>query len=246
MQKSVLRALRLVIERSWLPVARARLSLAGERRLARGLDGRPCPLAPAIERQRAEWLSDSGPLADGSLGPVEPYDAGSTVADAVRVSRRSDSARILYSLAAEYQPKTILELGTNLGISAAYLAASGGTVTTLEASPYRLRLARKLHQSLGLQTDFVQGMFVDTLDETLERLPGIGMAFIDGHHQYQPTLDYFEAICVKAVPGCVFIFDDIRLRTGMWRAWSELRKDPRLATAADLGGMGVAILGPAG
>jgi predicted O-methyltransferase YrrM len=238
----VLAAIRTSAERSWLPIERGRLLLAGERRLARALDARPCPLAEQIELQRAETLKDRSPLADGSLGPPGIYDQGQTVADACRVSRQASSAQVLYSLAAEYRPQTILELGTNLGFSAAYLAASGGRVTTLEASPYRLQFARKFHRTLGLEIDHVQGLFSDTLHETLNRLPPIGMAFIDGHHQYQPTLEYFKAIASRAAPGCVFIFDDIRWSAGMRRAWSELRADPRFESVADLGGMGVCVL----
>jgi predicted O-methyltransferase YrrM len=149
---------------------------------------------------------------------------------------------VLYSLAAEYRPKSIIELGTNVGISSAYLAAAGGHVTTLDVSRYRLRLAERLHRETGLSIDRVQGYFTDTLDDTLADIAPVDMAFIDGHHQYQPTLDYFEAIAAKASPGCVFLFDDIRWSGGMKKAWAKLKSDPRFETVADLGGMGIGIL----
>jgi len=114
-------------------------------------------------------LRDNSPVVDGSLGPAGPYDEGQSIADVCRVSKPPRSARLLYSLAAEYRPQTVLELGTNVGISAAYLAAAGGQVTTFEASPYRLRLARILHQQLGLELGYVQGLFDETLPSTLER-----------------------------------------------------------------------------
>lgn len=187
-------------------------------------------------------LRDRSPLADGSLGPVLDHDRNHTVADACEVSRRAASASVLYSLADEYQPKSIIELGTNVGISAAYLASAGGHVTTLDVSGYRLLLAERLHRSTGLNIDRVRGYFADTLDDTLAGIAPVGMAFIDGHHQYQPTLDYFEAIAAKASPGCVFLFDDIRWSSGMRQAWTKLKRDPRFETVADLGGMGIGIL----
>jgi predicted O-methyltransferase YrrM len=191
-------------------------------------------------------LDDHSPLADGSLGPALDHDMKQTVADACEVSRRAASARVLYSLASEFQPESVIELGTNVGISAAYLAAAGGHVTTLDVSRYRLRLAERLHRSLGLEINRVQGFFADTLDETVNGIAPVEMAFIDGHHQYRPTLEYFEAIANKAAPGCVFLFDDIRWSTGMKRAWAELRRDPRFEVVADLGGMGIGILRSAG
>jgi len=115
-------------------------------------------------------------------------------------------------------------------------------VTTLEASPYRLRLAKANHERLALQLDYVQGLFSDTLDETLERLPPVDLAFVDGHHQYEPTLRYFEQIAAKAAPGCIFVFDDIRWSDGMRRAWRELKAKPVFEAVADLGDMGVAVL----
>ena len=39
------------------------------------------------------------------------------------------------------------------------------------------------------------------------------LACIDGHHQYQPPLDYFEALWRYSRQTAIFVFDDIR--------WSE-------------------------
>jgi predicted O-methyltransferase YrrM len=191
-------------------------------------------------------LRDSSPLVDGTLGPPGIYDEGQSIADVCLVSKPKRAAQLLYSIAAEYRPKTILELGTNIGISSAYLAASDSRVTSLEASPYRLRVARTVHQSLGLHVDYVQGLFTETLQPTLERMPAVEMAFIDGHHQYQPTLDYFEMVAARAAPHCVFIFDDIRWSRGMRQAWDELRRRPLFSATADLYDMGVAVLSAEG
>lgn len=240
----ILAAIRSVVESVWLPIQRGRLLLSGEQRLARALDGRSCPISSKIESLRSEMLRDFSPLADGQLGPPLEHDLNQTVAGACGASRRSRSANVLYSLAAEYRPKTIIELGTNVGISAAYLAAAGGRVTTLDVSRYRLRLAERLHHALELNVDRIEGYFTETLEPALKQIAPVEMAFIDGHHQYSPTLDYFEAIASEAAPGCVFLFDDIRWSSGMRRAWAELRRDSRFETVVDLGGMGIGVLGP--
>lgn len=188
-------------------------------------------------------LLDTSPLVDEALAPPAIYDEGKTVGDACGVSMDRQSARILHSLTVEFQPQTILELGTNIGISAAYLAAAGGSVTTMDASPHRIAVAKRLHRDLGLQNvDYVVGLFADTLSGTLSRLPAIDFAFIDGNHQYQPTLDYFAAIADRSSPGAVLVFDDIRWSEGMKEAWAEIRVSPRFQLVADMHRFGVGIL----
>jgi predicted O-methyltransferase YrrM len=199
---------------------------------------------PRIEAARAHMRRDQSPLVDGSLGPGGPHDRTETVSSACGRSKAAHRALLLYNLVAAFRPRRILELGTNVGISAAYLRAAQreGSLTTMEASPYRLRLARRLHEALDLDNiDYVEGLFADTLDATLDKAGPIDMAFIDGHHQYRPTLDYFEAIRRKAAPSCVFIFDDVRWSAGMEQAWDELQKDGRLALTADLKWIGIGI-----
>ena len=120
----------------------------------------------------------------------------------------------------------------------------GGRLVTLEASPYRQRLARELHGRVGLDNiDYRLGLFVDTLDAALDEFESFDFAFIDGHHQHEPTLDYFDRIWRHATPGAVFVFDDIRWSDGMQRAWAELQADPRIELAVDLYSVGVCIVG---
>ena len=118
-----------------------------------------------------------------------------------------------------------------------------GKLVTLEASPYRIAQARTLHQVLGLSNiDYVCGLFVEILPTTLQGIDGIDFVFIDGHHQYQPTLDYFDAIHPFMSPGAVVVFDDIRWSEGMKRAWSELSTDTRFRVVVDFHRYGVCVL----
>lgn len=60
-----------------------------------------------------------------------------------------------------------------------------------------------------------------------------------GHHQYQPALDYFDALWRYSGQTAIFVFDDIRWSEGMLRAWAQLRADPRLDITVDLGSIGL-------
>ena len=99
-------------------------------------------------------------------------------------------------------------------------------MVTLDASAYRQRLAKEIHANLGLDNiSYVTGLFTDTLQPTLTDMGTVDLAFIDGHHQYQPTLDYLEEILKFSTPDTVFVFDDIRWSEGMKQAWDEIRAD---------------------
>lgn len=197
-----------------------------------------------IEQVRNGLLADDRPLVDGTLGDAGLYDQNITVGQAAKASAPITTLQFLLSLCREYQPASAIELGTNVGVSSAYLATgmNRGVLQTLEASPYRLRVAQSIHKDLGLsRIRYRQGLFKDTLESSLEGLDPIDMAFIDGHHQFQPTLDYFEAIWRRSVEGCLFIFDDIRWSPGMKQAWKVLRADPRITVAVDLRRISVCV-----
>jgi len=201
----------------------------------------------AIEQARTGMERRTEPLVDGTLSVPPGFDAGLTVSEACSSSKPFFAALLLYHLAKAFRPASVLELGTNVGISSAYMAAAlqghgGGRLTTMEASPYRLRIAREVHAGLGLANiGYKQGLFVETLAPTLQELGSLDLVFIDGHHQYEPTLAYFDAIWPHARPGTLFIFDDIRWSEGMRRAWAKLREDERFALVVDVGVLGLCV-----
>src|SRR5262245_55007116 len=155
---------------------------------------------------------------------------------------------MLYLLVRALHPRNVLELGTNVGISSAYLAAAlrengdGGRLCTLDSSPYRQRLARQLHAEMGLTgVEYTTGLFTETLPGVLRGIGPVDLAFIDGHHQYQPTLDYFAAIFESSAADAIFVFDDVCWSTDMKRAWRALSADPRLGVVIDLVSVGIAV-----
>lgn len=201
-----------------------------------------------IEASRHCLLSRNDLLVDGTLGEGGIYDKDVTVKKACQVSKGPIPSLMLYLLVRTLQPMSVIELGTNVGISSAFLAAglkfngAGGTILTLESSPYRLRLAKEVHIKLGLDNIiYKQGLFADTLDDALTYYGRVDLAFIDGHHQYKPTLDYFNKIFGCSTSGSVFVFDDIRWSDGMEAAWSELQADDRLGMVIDLFSVGIGV-----
>lgn len=220
------------------------------RRIAEAIAARrgriPHALA-VVEQARERMLGNNAPLDDGSPGDAPEWDDVS-IAEACRASQTRASARLLYQLVRRFQPQTIFELGTNLGISAAYLSAAQTglqrRLVTLDASPYRLAQAQRLHAEAGLERiEYVEGYFSHTVATAVEAIPAIDMAFIDGHHQHRPTIRYFEAIASRASDGCLFVFDDIAWSDGMRRAWDELRRYAGFSVVVTMHRLGLAVLG---
>jgi predicted O-methyltransferase YrrM len=200
-----------------------------------------------IEQQRKQLMNNNNPLMDGTLSVRWGADENIRIADACRASKPYRSAINLYYLIRELQPRIILELGTNLGISSSYLALAGKTDTsskiiTLDASPYRIRVAKSVHKNLGLQNiSYHTGLFTNTLPGVLKENNPIDFAFIDGHHQYQPTIDYFNEIFLSSTDSTVYVFDDITWSDGMKKAWNEITNDPKVQVSFDIGVLGIVV-----
>jgi len=158
-------------------------------------------------------------------------------------------AGFLLRLVREFRPAGCLELGTCLGISACYESAglrlNGlGRLVTLEGAPEFAEIARKNFCRLGLDNvEVVTGPFQETLDVALDRLGRVDYAFIDGHHQEKPTLEYFGKIRACANPGAVLVFDDINWSDGMKRAWKTVTSSRGVNHAMNLHTLGVCIYG---
>lgn len=172
------------------------------------------------------------------------------VAAVCRSSAPAHQGRLLYHLARRLRPLACLELGTCLGISAAYLAAGlaeggGGRLVTLEGGEALAARARTHLGGLGLaaRAEVVTGRFSETLPAVLERLPPLGLAFLDGHHDPEATRAYARQLRPHLAPGAVVVVDDVRWTPGMRRAWNDLAEEAAVST--DLLTVGLAVFGPA-
>ena len=156
--------------------------------------------------------------------------------------------RILFHLVREFRPDFCLELGTSLGLSAAYIGAAlaengNGQMATLEGAVPLAVVARRNLSELGLDTvQVVTGVFDQTLPEVLAKNHSVDFAFIDGHHDGRATLGYFERILSASARSVVFVFDDIRWSADMHQAWRTIKKDDRVTACFDLTTTGVVLV----
>ena len=207
----------------------------------------PKQIIAEIARLKRELDNDTTPLIDGSFPTPGPFDGEQdTVASATKPSQAFTVQQFLFAYALRLRPQKVLDIGTNVGISAAYLAAamacagSEGIVHTIDASPYKIRLAQRLHADLGLNNvDYTVGLFRDVLPEVLERMGGVDMALIDADHDLKGTWSLYEQIVEAATSGALLIFTDVVGRNeGVTAAWRRIQNDERTYAFAQLGTLG--------
>jgi predicted O-methyltransferase YrrM len=138
---------------------------------------------------------------------------------------------------------TIVELGTSLGVTTAYLAAmdSRNKVVTYEGCPAVAEVARANWEKLGLSNIacVVGEITVDSLQLAVDSLSGIDVAFIDANHTCEATLTYFNALASRVHEKSVVVVDDIHYNEDMEKAWKAICADERVTTTMDLYRMGL-------
>lgn len=202
-------------------------------------DDQRYPAYTPIEQLRRTLRRDHRELEIHDLGAGSVYNTTTTrtIASIARHAAKPPKlAQLLYRVARHYSPANILELGTSLGLSTAYLAggAPQARLWTIEGAPPIADKARSNLKSLNAKANVLTGNFDTVLPAVLEEMPPVELAFIDGNHRCEPTLRYFDSIFRHAAPTSALIFDDIHWSKEMETAWNTIRKDPRVYLTIDL------------
>lgn len=205
--------------------------------------------APIEERRRKLAKSnDRVPVEDYGSGGRQRQAAELAVADVCARAARSPRWRqLLFRIARHYRPRSIVELGTSLGLSTAYLASAApdARVVSMEGNRALATIARENMQQLGLtNVNIVSGNFDDTLASVLSDFDTIDLAFVDGNHRKAPTLDYFFRLMERRSDTPVFVFDDIHWSAGMEEAWRIICGHPDVQLSIDLFHFGLIFFRP--
>jgi predicted O-methyltransferase YrrM len=192
-------------------------------------------------------------IADKRMITVEDFGAGSSGAKkntrsissiARRAAKPQKYGQLLYRFAQYFKPENIIELGTSLGITTAYLAKGnpGAKLITMEGAEEIAVIARANFGSLPIancQLSF--GNFDKTLENVLKGMQSVDLAYIDGNHRLEPTKNYFHQLLAKANDQSIFIFDDIHWSREMETAWDYIKKHPAVKCSIDLFFLGIVL-----
>ncbi len=203
------------------------------------------PAYDRVEELRRQMLKDQ------TILNIEDFGAGSATSKTNQrtISSISKNAakppkfgQLLFRMVKEYKPKTILELGTSLGITTAYLslAKPDANIVTLEGAAEVAEVARNNFQQTGIENIAIkQGNFDTTLLSVINGLSSVDFAFIDGNHRQEPTERYFAMLLSKINNDSILVFDDIHWSQEMEQAWATIKAHPSVRCTVDLFFIGI-------
>ncbi|MCW3090428.1 MAG: Methyltransferase domain protein [Ferruginibacter sp.] len=204
----------------------------------------------SIEDQRKKLT------ADFSTIEVEDFGAGSSliktnqrkVKDIANSSLKpAKYAQLLFRMVQYYQPINILELGTSLGITSAYLSVGSkdARLYTCEGASSIAAIAQQTFDALRLKNiEIIRGDFAKTLPQLLTTIQTVYFVFIDGNHRKAPTLQYFQQLLSHSSNATIFVFDDIHWSAEMESAWTDIQQDPAVTLTIDLFFIGLVFINP--
>jgi predicted O-methyltransferase YrrM len=160
-------------------------------------------------------------------------------------------AELLFRITTYFEPDTILEIGTSLGLATAALAlgsksiGKNAKIVTLEGCPETSSIAKIQLQKFNLNNiEFVVTEFGTYLEKrNVSRITAtkqftlntehFALIYFDGNHQKKATLDYFDLLLPTITNNTVWIFDDIHWSSEMDEAWEMIKKHPKVTVTID-------------
>lgn len=143
-------------------------------------------------------------------------------------------AELLFRISLYFQPATILEIGTSVGLATSALSLGNpkATITTLEGCPETAKIAREQFQKFDFKNiDAIVSEFGSYLQQLTTDNPQL--IYFDGNHSKKATLDYFELLLSTITDKTVWIFDDIHWSAEMESAWEIIKKHPKVTVTID-------------
>ena len=194
----------------------------------------------SIEAQRKKLFNDDSLITVTDLGAGSHLNKNRTkkVKQIAKNALKSTAlAQLIYRLARDNRPENIIELGTCLGITTAYLAKAcpDADIITIEGCPETAKVAYRNFGELELENIELQvGNFDVLLPNVIAGLKKLDFVYIDGNHRKEATLNYFNWCLPKVHEGSLLIFDDIYWSKGMKEAWEEVKSHPDVTVTVDL------------
>lgn len=191
-----------------------------------------------FEEKRTEHTLDNRKIKVKDFGAKSSHKATRRISSIARKSLKPPrQSRLLYRLVQYFEPKTIIELGTSLGLTTSYIAYAhkDALITTFEGSPAISKLAKRNFKNFRLHNiNLVTGRIEEELPKELKTINRLDFVFFDANHQLEPTLEYFKLCLEKAHEDSVFVFDDIYWSDQMKTAWKQIKAHPDVTLTIDL------------
>lgn len=145
-------------------------------------------------------------------------------------------AELLFRITHYFQPSTILEIGTSLGLATAALALGNpkAKVVTIEGCPNTATIAQnQLTEFDCSNVENVISEFESFLISENIQATNYNLIYFDGNHSKKATLEYFDLLLPTIDNDSVWIFDDIHWSEDMEEAWEMIKNHPKVKVTID-------------
>lgn len=148
--------------------------------------------------------------------------------------------KILQLLAEKYDNKSIVELGTSLGLSTSYLLSSNNKILSIEGNKDIYAITKNAFEQLNFNNTYlINATFENALPNVLQNNSNLVLFFIDGNHTKKATVSYFNTILPFIKEDSIIILDDIYWSKEMTEAWHEIRTNSKVKLSIDLYRIGI-------
>ncbi len=148
--------------------------------------------------------------------------------------------RLLFRIVAYYNPKNILEIGTSIGLSTAYLASAnkGIPVVSLEANQEIVSFAKQTFNDLSLDNVSIKitsPFLPDILTQEVSEHP-FQMIFVN---QAVENIFQFVSLSTMIESDAIVVFADINKDLEISKSWNTVRNQDTTTISIDLFSMGI-------
>ncbi len=151
-------------------------------------------------------------------------------------------AELLHRIALFQKSEVIIELGASLGITTMYFAAASpqAKIFTLEGCPETAKVAGENFSEARFNNIHIRsGNFDDTLPALLRQINTPDLVFVDGNHQKDAAIRYFDLLASCSSEKTIIVMDDINWSEGMKEAWKVIKNREKVMTTIDLFMLGI-------
>ncbi len=147
-----------------------------------------------------------------------------------------------------YKIECVIETGTALGISAAWMAQANTSpqIHTIDGNRDLCTAAEKMFSNFNLnKVHTYHGTIIQTLPKLYSLIGDKTMIYLDAHHTGEASIEYFNMLKPFLRKDSVLVLDDINYSKDMHQAWKEIISDSSVTLSINLFRMGVIFFNPA-
>jgi predicted O-methyltransferase YrrM len=145
-------------------------------------------------------------------------------------------SELLFRIVKYFQPDTILEIGTSLGMATAamHLGNKNAKIISLEGCSNTLNQTKFQFQKFDFDNvNFINMEFSSYFKSNNQQPTTNNFIYFDGNHSQKATLDYFNLLLPIITNDSIWIFDDIHWSSEMENAWEIIKKHKKVTVTID-------------